>query len=57
MVEVSKGCINESSYGLSCCFCEKCGRKFTKNGIDDSNVKFKKINYNDLKEIYIETMQ
>ena len=45
MVAVSKGCINECSYGLSCDFCGKCGRQFTKNGIDDSQVKSKNLNF------------
>ena len=38
MVDISVGCANESTYGISCVYCGKCGRKFTMNGIDDSEV-------------------
>lgn len=38
MVDISVGCANESTYGISCVHCGKCGRKFTMNGIDDSEV-------------------
>ena len=43
MVEISVGCINEDTYGLFCHKCGKCGRKFTMNGIDDSEVVSKKV--------------
>ena len=38
MLEVSVGCRNPHTYGLSCTFCKECGRKFTINGVDDSEV-------------------
>ena len=43
MVDISVGCVNENTYGISCHHCGKCGRKFTMNGIDDSEVVNKKI--------------
>lgn len=43
MVDVSVDCINKNTYGISCVFCGKCGRKFTVNGIDDSEVVSKKV--------------
>ena len=38
MVEISVGCVNDNTYRLSCVKCGKCGRKFTMQGIDDSEV-------------------
>ena len=38
MVDVSIGCVNDDTYGVSCVHCGKCGRKFSINGIDDSKV-------------------
>lgn len=43
MVDISVGCTNENTYGTSCVHCGKCGRKFTMNGIDDSEVVSKKV--------------
>lgn len=43
MVDVSVGCTNPNTYGISCTHCGKCGRKFTMNGIDDSEVVDKKV--------------
>ena len=43
MVDISVGCTNENTYGTSCVHCGKCGRKFTMNGIDDSEVVSKKL--------------
>lgn len=54
MVAVSKGCMDENSYGLSCHFCGKCGREFTQNGIDDSQVKPKNLNSKIQKEFILE---
>ena len=61
MVDISVGCTNENTYGISCVHCGKCGRKFTMNGIDDSEVVSKKVKeYSDFldsdlwKEIEIE---
>lgn len=42
MVDISVGCTNENTYGISCVHCGKCGRKFTMNGIDDSDVVSKR---------------
>lgn len=38
MLSVSVGCTNKDSYGLSCVKCGDCGRKFTMQGVDDSEV-------------------
>lgn len=38
MIEPSIGCVNGDTYGVSCVKCKKCGRKFTNDGIDDSEV-------------------
>ena len=43
MVDVSFGCTNTNTYGISCVKCGECGRKFTSNGIDDSEVVNKKV--------------
>ena len=43
MVDISVGCTNENTYGISCVRCGQCGRKFTMNGIDDSEVISKKV--------------
>ena len=43
MVDISVGCTNENTYGISCVHCGKCGRKFTIHGIDDSEVIPKKV--------------
>ena len=43
MVDISVGCTNENTYSLSCVHCGQCGRKFTMNGIDDSEVVSKKV--------------
>lgn len=43
MVDISVGCVSENTYGISCHYCGKCGRKFTMNGIDDSEVIPKKV--------------
>lgn len=43
MVDISVGCINENTYGISCVHCGQCGRKFTMNGVDDSKVVSKKV--------------
>ena len=43
MVDISVGCTNENTYGISCHHCGECGRKFTRNGIDDSEVVSKKV--------------
>ena len=43
MVNISVGCTNENTYSLSCVHCGRCGRKFTMNGIDDSEVISKKV--------------
>ena len=54
MLDVSVGCVSENTYGISCHYCEKCGRKFTANGIDDSQVIPKKVKeYSDFFEIRI----
>lgn len=53
MVEVSEGCMNENTYRLSCHYCGKCGRKFTWNGIDDSQVKPRNLNPEIQKEFII----
>ena len=51
MIKISVGCTNENTYGLSCVKCGKCGRKFTSNGIDDSEVVSKKVKeYSDFLE-------
>lgn len=51
MVDISVGCVNENTYGISCDHCGKCGRKFTLQGIDDSEVIPKKIKeYSDFLE-------
>lgn len=42
MLEVSVGCTNDNTYGVSCHMCGDCGRKFTINGVDDSEVVDKK---------------
>ena len=38
MLDVSIGCTNPNTYGVSCTFCGKCGRKWTSHGVDDSEV-------------------
>lgn len=38
MLNISIGCNNDNTYGLSCIKCGECGRKFTMNGVDDSQV-------------------
>ena len=43
MIDISVGCTNENIYNLSCVHCGQCGRKFTMNGIDDSDVVSKKV--------------
>ena len=43
MIDISVGCTNENAYSLSCVHCGQCGRKFTMNGIDDSDVVSKKV--------------
>lgn len=43
MVDISVGCVSENTYGISCHHCGKCGRKFTMQGIDDSEVIPKKV--------------
>lgn len=43
MFEVSVGCVNDGTYGVSCVKCKKCGRKFTEYGIDDSEVVDKRV--------------
>jgi hypothetical protein len=51
MVDISVGCTNENTYGLSCVKCGRCGRKFTINGIDDGEVVSKKVKeYSDFLE-------
>lgn len=42
MLDISVGCTNEDTYGVSCHMCGDCGRKFTVNGVDDSEVVDKK---------------
>lgn len=49
MLDISVGCTNENTYGVSCVKCGDCGRKFTINGVDDSEVVDKKAKtYGDL---------
>lgn len=43
MLNVSVGCTNLDTYGISCIKCGKCGRKFTSHGVDDSEVINKKV--------------
>ena len=43
MVNISVGCVNDNTYGISCDHCGKCGRKFTMQGVDDSEVIPKKV--------------
>ena len=43
MIDISVGCTNENTCSLSCVHCGQCGRKFTMNGIDDSEVIPKKV--------------
>lgn len=51
MVDISVSCTNENTYGASCVHCGKCGRKFTMEGIDDSEVVNKKVKeYSDFLE-------
>lgn len=38
MLDVSIGCVGQDTYGVSCTFCGKCGRKWTSHGVDDSEV-------------------
>jgi len=44
MLEVSIRCVNKDAYGVSCCKCGKCGRKFTEQGVDDSCVIAHEVN-------------
>lgn len=43
MLDVSVGCTNDNTYGVSCVFCGECGRKWTSRGVDDSEVVSKKV--------------
>lgn len=43
MLDVSVGCTNPNTYGVSCVYCGECGRKWTNHGVDDSEVVSKKV--------------
>lgn len=43
MLDTSICCTNTNTYGISCVKCGKCGRKFTSDGVDDSEVIAKNV--------------
>ena len=58
MLDVSVGCTNPNTYGVSCVLCGECGRKWTSRGVDDSEVvrikadiHRKMMSYNEVKKM------